>query len=73
MFLTVFIVSPLICHEVMKPDATILVFSMLSFKATFSLSSFTFIKRLFSSSSVSAMKVISSAYLRLLIFICLFP
>ena len=34
--LTVSIVSPSICHEVMGPDAMILVFSMLSFKATFS-------------------------------------
>ena len=49
--LTVSIVSPPICHEVMGPDAMILVFWMLSFKPTFSLSSFTFIKRLFSSSS----------------------
>ena len=38
-----------ICHEVMGPDAMILVFWMLSFKPTFSLSSFIFIKRLFSS------------------------
>ena len=45
--LTVSIVSPSICHEVMGPDAMILVFWMLSFKSTFSLSSFTFIKRLF--------------------------
>src|SRR5574337_613172 len=42
---------------------------MLSFKPTFSLSSFTFIKRLFSSSSFSAIRVVSSAYLRLLIFL----
>src|SRR5574337_1006883 len=41
---------------------------MLSFKPTFSLSTFTFIKRLFSSSSLSAIRVVSSAYLRLLIF-----
>ena len=40
---------------------------MLSFESTFSLSSFTFIKRLFSSSSLSAIRVVSSAYLRLLI------
>ena len=33
--------SPSICHEVMRPDAMNLVFWMLSFKATFSLSSFT--------------------------------
>ena len=46
----------------------ILVFWVLSFKPTVSLSSFTFIKRLFSSSSLSAIRVVSSAYLRLLIF-----
>ena len=44
-------------------DAMILVFWM------FSLSSFTFIKRLFSSSSLSAIRVVSSAYLRLWIFL----
>ena len=44
-------------------DAMILVFWMLSFKPTFSLSSFTFTKRLFSSSSLSAIRVVSSAYL----------
>ena len=49
-------------------DAIIVVFWMLSFKAVFSLSSFTFIKRFFSSSSLSAIRVVSSAYLRLLIF-----
>ena len=53
----------------MGPDAMILVFWMLSFKPTFSLSSFTFIKRFFSSSSLSTMRVVSSAYLRLLIFL----
>ena len=53
---------PIICHEVMGPDAMILVFW------TFSLSSFTFIKRL-SSSSLSAIRVVSSEYLRLLIFL----
>ena len=31
------IVSPSICHEVMGPDAMILVFCMLNFKPTFSL------------------------------------
>ena len=40
---TVFFDSPSICHEVMGPDAMILVFWMLTFKPTFSLSSFTFI------------------------------
>ena len=49
------------CHD--------LTFWMLSFKLTFSLSTFTFIKRLFSSSSLSAIRVVSSAYLSLLIFL----
>ena len=66
---TVSTVSPSIYHEVMGLVAMILVFWMLSFKPTFSLSSFTFIKRLFSSSSISAIRVVSSAYLRLLIFL----
>ena len=43
----------------------ILVFLMLSFKLAFSLSSFTFIKRLFSSSLLSAIRVVS--YLPLLL------
>ena len=60
---------PSISHEVMGPDAMILVFQVLRFKPTFSLSSFTFIKRLFSSSSLSAIRVLSSAYLRLLVFL----
>ena len=66
---TVCIVSPSICHGVMGPDAMIFIFWMLSFKPTFSLSSFTFIKRIFSSSSLSAITVVPSAYLRLLIFL----
>ena len=49
-----------ICHEVIWPDAMILVFWMLSF---------TFIKRLFSSSSLYAVTVVSAAYLKLLIFL----
>ena len=36
------IVSPSICHKVIRLDAMILVFGMLSFKPTFSLSSFHF-------------------------------
>ena len=36
--ITVSIVSPSICHEVMGPDAMIFIFWMLSFKPTFSLS-----------------------------------
>ena len=61
------IVSTTICHEVMGLYAMILVFSMLTFKPVFhfplSLSS-----RGFSSSLISAIRVMSSAYLRLLIF-----
>ena len=66
---TVSTVSSSICHKVMGPDAMIFVFWMLSFKPTFSLSSFTLIKTLFSSSSLYAIRVVSSAYLRLLIFV----
>ena len=47
------------CHDV----------SFLNDEPTFSLSSFTFIKRFFSSSLLSAIMVVSSAYLRLLIFL----
>ena len=42
-------VSPYICHEVMGSHAMSLISWMLNFKPTFLLSSFTFIKRLFSS------------------------
>ena len=41
---------------------------MLNIKPSFSLASFTFIKRLFSYSSLSAIRVVLFAYLRLLIF-----
>ena len=58
---TVSTVFPSICHEVMGPDAMIFIFWMLSFKPTFSLSSFTFTKRLFSSSSLSAIRVAAAA------------
>ena len=63
------IVSPSICHEVMGPDAMIFFFLMLSFKPAFSFSSCNFNNRLFSSSSISALRVVLSAYLRLLIFL----
>ena len=53
----------------MEPNAMILVFWMLSFKPAFSLSSFIFVRRLFSFSLFSAVRVVSSAYLRLLIFL----
>ena len=73
---TVSTASPSICHEVMGPDAMILIFWMLSFKLAFSLSCFTFIKmlfNLFNSSSLSARRVPSSVYLRLLIFLPSIP
>ena len=60
---------PIYFPWLMGPDAMIFVFWMLSFKPTCSPSSFTFIKRLFSSSSLSAIRVVSSAYLRWLIFL----
>ena len=47
------------CHD--------LSFWMLNFKPTFSL--FSFIKKLFSSSLLSAIRVVSSAYLRFLVFL----
>jgi len=66
---TISIVSPFTCHEVMGPNAMILVFLMLSFKSAFSLPSFIYFKRLFSSPSLSALMVVSCAYMRLLIFL----
>ena len=63
--------SPSICYEVMGWDAMILVFNVecqASF-IFFPLSSFTLIKKLFSCSSLSAVRVVSSAYLRLFIFL----
>ena len=62
--------SASICHEAMGSDAMILVFFLiLSFKLTFSPSSFSLIKRLFHSSLLSAIRVVSSPFLRLLIFL----
>ena len=66
--LTVSIVSPSVCHEVIGLNAMILVFWKLSFKSVFSLSSFTFIKTVFSS-LLSAIRVVSSLYLRLWVFL----
>ena len=60
---TVSIGSPSIYYDM------ILVFWMLSFKTAFSLSCFIFIKRLFSSSLLFAIRMVSSAYLGLLIFL----
>ena len=56
--------SSSICHEVMG-----LKVFWLSFKPAFSLSSFTLIKKLFGSSSLSAIRLVSSIYLSLLIFL----
>ena len=61
--------SPSICHEVMGPHAIIFVFWMLNLKLAFPLCSFTLIQRLCSSSSLSAIRVLSFVYLRLLIFL----
>ena len=58
-FVTVSTVYLSICHEMMGPGAMILVLWILRF---------TSIKRLCSSSSLSASRVVSSTYLRLLIF-----
>ena len=66
--LTVSIVSPCFCHKLMGLDTMIFAFWMLSFKPAFLLSYFIFIKRLFSF-SLSAIRVVSSTYLRLLVFL----
>ena len=49
------------CHD--------LIFKKVEFKPPFTLHPFNFIKRNFSSHSVSTMRVVSSAYLRLFIFL----
>ena len=66
---TVSTFPPSICYEVIGVDAMIFGFWILNFKPAFSLSSFTFIRKLFGSSLLSAIKVVSCAYLRLLIFV----
>ena len=53
----------------MEPDAMILVFLTFSCKPALSLSSFSLIKKVFNSSSLSAFRVVSSAYLSLPILI----
>ena len=68
-YISVSIVFPSICHEVMGPDAMVLAFWMLSFQPAFSLSSCTIIKRLFSSSLLFAIRVVLFAYVGLLIFL----
>ena len=70
--LTVSIISPSICHEVMRPDAMILVFWMLSFKPAFSLSS-SFSSRDFHFRSLFKCHLSeTSSGLFLLFFFCLF-
>ena len=64
--LTLFPLFPLFPHLF---PMKIFIFWMLSFKPTFPLSFFTCIKRLFSSSLLSAIRVVLSLYLRLLIFL----
>ena len=74
--LTVSIVSPIYlpwsdetrCHDLSFLNVEVF-FWMLSFKPIFSLSFFTFTKRLFSSSLLSAIKVVSSVYLKLFTFL----
>ena len=66
---TTFTFSLSIFHEVMGLDAMILFFFIVSFKPALSLSSFILIKRLFNSSSLSGIRVVSSIYLRLLMFL----
>ena len=67
---TVSIVSLSICHEVMGPDAMILVFWMLSFKPTF-YSPLPLSSRgsLILLCFLPAIRVVSSAYMKLLIFL----
>ena len=62
--------SPSVCHEVIRTGCYDLsFFFMLSFKPDFSLPSFTLIKRLFSSFFLCSIRMVSSVYLRLLIFL----
>ena len=58
-----------ICHEVMGPNAISLNCLIFSFKSALLLCTFTLIKRLFISSSFSAVRVVSSTCLRLLMFL----
>ena len=68
-YVTISTFPPSICHEVMEPWCHDLSFLNVEFQVSFSFSSFTFIKKLFSSSLLSAIRVVSSEYLRLLIFL----
>ena len=64
--LTASIVSPSIYYEMMGLYAMIFIFLMLNFRPVFS---FSFHKRLFSSSLLSVIRVVPSAYLRLFLFL----
>ena len=66
---TVSTFSPSVCHECDGTGCYDLCSLNVEFKPAFSLSSFTLFKRLFSFSSLYAIRVVSSAYLRLLIFV----
>ena len=65
---TVAIFSVSICHKVVGPDAMFFVYWMLTFKPALLLSSFTLIKRLFNSFSLSAFRVISICISEVLCF-----
>ena len=66
--ITVSTFSPSICCEVMELVAMIFIFLNIEFLSQFFHSSFTLIERLFNSSLLSAIRVVSSAYLRLSVF-----
>ena len=61
--------SSSVCHAVMGLATMSLVFLIFSLKLAHSFSAFTLIKKLFSSSLLSAIRVVSCAYLRLLMFL----
>ena len=63
------IVSPSICHEVMGLDAMIFIFWTLSFKPALHFPLSPSSRGSFNSSLLSAISVVSSAYLRLSIFL----
>ena len=67
-FITASTFSPSICYDE-GGCHDLFFFLILKFKPAFLLSSFTLIMRLFSFSSLSAIRVISSIYIRLLIFL----
>ena len=68
-FVTVSTFSPSLCHHLMGLNVMVLVFWMLNFKPAFSFSSFSPVSKLFSSFSLSVIRVVSSTYLRSLIFL----